>query len=680
MPVDFSNCDERRIDRFFAGTMSAHDEIDFERHLETCESCQARLLGQAAEPEFWTNVGDFLRDEPYELAPLSVLSGSDDAEALTSDEISADLGPMLEWLAPSDNPRMIGRLGTYEVMGVIGRGGMGVVLKALDPALNRYVAIKVLSMQLNTSGTSRKRFSREAQASAAVVHPSVIEIHGVAEANGLPYIVMPYVRGASLQKRIDESGPLALAEILRIGMQTAAGLAAAHAQGLVHRDVKPANILLADGVERVLLSDFGLARAVDDTTITRIGSLAGTPEFMSPEQAKGELIDQRSDLFSLGCVMYAMCTGRPPFHADSTVAVLKRICESQPPDIRTANPEIPIWLTRIIAKLLEKKAEDRYQSADTISGLFEQALAHVQQPAVTALPLELEVHAADVHPAGSRAIRAPRLWRTGLMTAVVVLVIAVGLSTYFAIREPPLASETPFIGAQLDQDDAKRPALAFTKQDGLELMGTSDLMTPDSPATIEFWARLEPGTRWHCLAGDHFIPPDDRSSDAKDGERKKKSFFGWFIGVSVNENKPRWGVTFAFTGGHNGGADALTSKWRHYAVCHDESRIIVYIDGQKAVTANDIGTKWSPSPHNIWIGRSDYHRHGHYGFEGSLFAVRVSTICRYKGNFEPPPEFDNDEATAVLLDFSSCKGDRIEDSSGNNRHGRVFGATWVSDK
>ena len=139
---------------------------------------------------------------------------------------------------------MLGRLGTYEVVGVVGSGGMGVVLKAFDAALNRYVAIKVLAPHLGNSGAARKRFSREAQAAAAVVHDNVMEIYGVADTAGLSYLVMPYVRGPSLQRRLDDDGPLALVEILRIGMQAAAGLAAAHAQGLVHRDVKPANILL----------------------------------------------------------------------------------------------------------------------------------------------------------------------------------------------------------------------------------------------------------------------------------------------------------------------------------------------------------------------------------------------------------------------------------------------------
>jgi serine/threonine protein kinase len=148
----------------------------------------------------------------------------------------------------------LGRIGGYEVTGVVGAGGMGVVLKAHDRSLDRIVAIKVMSPHLASSGSARRRFAREAKAAAAVLHPNVIAIHSVASEDANPFLVMPYVRGASLQKRIDSQGPLPLRDTLRIGAQIAAGLAAAHEQGLVHRDIKPANILLEEGVERVTIT------------------------------------------------------------------------------------------------------------------------------------------------------------------------------------------------------------------------------------------------------------------------------------------------------------------------------------------------------------------------------------------------------------------------------------------
>ena len=183
--------------------------------------------------------------------------------------------------------------------------------------LNRNVAIKVLSASLASTGAARSRFLREARAAAAVVHEHVVGVFAVAESAGLPFLVMEYVSGRSLQDRLDRDGPLSITESLRIGMQTASGLAAAHAQGLVHRDVKPANILLENSVERVRLTDFGLARAVADAGLSHSGVVAGTPYYMAPEQARGEATDHRADLFSLGSTLYAICAGHPPFRAET---------------------------------------------------------------------------------------------------------------------------------------------------------------------------------------------------------------------------------------------------------------------------------------------------------------------------------------------------------------------------
>jgi serine/threonine protein kinase len=176
------------------------------------------------------------------------------------------------WLDPTDDPRSMGRFAGYEIVGIVGHGGMGIVLKGFEASLNRYVAIKILAPRLATNGSARKRFAREAQAAAAVRHDNVIAIHRVDEWHGLPFLVMPYAGGISLQKRIDCDGPLSIEQTLRVGVQIASGLAAAHAQGLIHRDIKPANILLEQGVERVTITDFGLARAADDASVTRTGS------------------------------------------------------------------------------------------------------------------------------------------------------------------------------------------------------------------------------------------------------------------------------------------------------------------------------------------------------------------------------------------------------------------------
>jgi serine/threonine protein kinase len=326
----------------------------------------------------------------------------------------------LSFLAPSEKPGSLGRLGHYEVLEVVGQGGMGVVFRAFDEQLHRVVAIKVMAPMLAASGTARKRFAREAQAAAAVRNDHVIDIHAVEEHGEPPYLVMEFIAGQSLQEWIDQSGPLELKEILRIGMQTAAGLAAAHAQGLIHRDIKPANILLENGVQRVKITDFGLARAVDDASLTQSGVVAGTPQYMSPEQARGDAVDHRTDLFSLGSVLYAMCTGRPPFRASSSLAVLRRVEEDAPHPIPEIRPEIPQWLVEIIDQLLAKNPAERYSSAAELAGLLGQFLAHLQQPALIPQPPGLSSGAVRT------ATTPPHRPRRRL--AVALLAVAAGLA------------------------------------------------------------------------------------------------------------------------------------------------------------------------------------------------------------------------------------------------------------
>ncbi len=296
------------------------------------------------------------------------------------DTVPSNGSVSLDFLEPCSTPNRIGKLGVYEIIGVIGHGGMGIVFKAYDTKLHRVVAIKSLAPALATNGTAVKRFLREARAAAAVSHVHVVTIFAVEEASVPPYLVMECIAGQSLQQKIDRSGPLEATEILRIGMQIAEGLAAAHKQGLIHRDIKPSNILLENGVERAKITDFGLARAVDDVAMTQTGHVAGTPEYMSPEQAKGEHLDARSDLFSLGSVLYTMCTGRPAFRADSTVAVLRRLCDDTPRPISEINRAIPQVLIAVIDRLLAKQPAERFQSAAEVSELLSAALAWSQQP------------------------------------------------------------------------------------------------------------------------------------------------------------------------------------------------------------------------------------------------------------------------------------------------------------
>jgi len=371
-PISIDCLNDVLLNRLAAGDCTPDELSACEEHVSTCPKC-CRLLDARAIDEVWKQ----------QLLPAFLgTTDSRKAEYQTNTAHQA----ALNLLGPTDHPHMLGRIGSYEVVGLVGIGGMGVVFKAFDAALNRFVAIKMLQPHLSQSGAARQRFEREGRAAAAVICDFILPIYAVSEWQGHPFLVMQYSAGMNLQKRLELSGPLKLCEILRIGMQTARGLAAAHAQGLVHRDVKPSNILLDGSVERAMLTDFGLARAADDASVTRTGLIAGTPMYMSPEQVRGERVDQRSDLFSLGCTLYAMCTGYPPFRGDSSYAIIRRIVEDTPRGLREVNPDVPQWLEQVIMKLLAKSPNDRYESAEQVADLLEDCLAHVQQPEFSPLP------------------------------------------------------------------------------------------------------------------------------------------------------------------------------------------------------------------------------------------------------------------------------------------------------
>ena len=340
------------------------------------------------------DAGSFLETPPQEIDADSVFGQTEDRMAGPDAEPATDTSTVDEaWqslLMPTADPDRIGTLGPYEIVELVGRGGMGVVQRAHEPKLSRTVAIKLLAPELALNATAVQRFLREARAAAAVSHDHVVAIHSIDVESHPPVIVMEFIQGQSLRQKIDTVGALDVKSILRIGMQTAAGLAAAHRQGLVHWDIKPANILLENGIERVKLTDFGLARAVDDISMTRTGQITGTPQYMSPEQAQGQRVDHRTDLFSLGYVLYAMCTGRAAFRADSAVAVMHRVVHDVPRPIRDVNEDIPNWLCEIVDKLLAKEAEDRFASAEEVEDLLSRHLAHLQQPTNMVQPERLE--------------------------------------------------------------------------------------------------------------------------------------------------------------------------------------------------------------------------------------------------------------------------------------------------
>lgn len=472
-----SDCNESRLKSFLNDDLAEGETNRLADHLDHCEPCRRTLERLAA--------GDQICRELHEAASAFGPAATARARLADTPELgshSRDLPHIydliaLDFLEPAIQSGSLGRLGPYNVTEVLGRGGFGIVLKAFDGALNRFVAIKVLAAQLAVSAAARNRFAREARAAAAVVHENVVAIHAVDAWKGLPYLVMPCIEGRSLQERVDRDGPLAVKEVLRIGMQAARGLAAAHDQGLVHRDVKPSNILMENGVERVKLSDFGLARAIDDASQTQSGVIAGTPQYMSPEQARGEPVDHRSDLFSLGSVMYFMCTGHPPFRADSTPAVLRRVSDDRPRSLREVNPDVPQWLAALIDRLLAKEASVRFSSAADVAEVLKHHLAELQRTGTSA-------------PLGPSA--PPRIGRPptrSLNTTIVASVVALGALGLATASGVPRAFFAHVAGGNGDtpsgprsnqaEDGSRLIALAAAVRDNDPIVGSGVAATKD---------------------------------------------------------------------------------------------------------------------------------------------------------------------------------------------------------
>jgi eukaryotic-like serine/threonine-protein kinase len=410
--------DPKRVKEIFLEAAEKPDEAARDAYLDRACGGDATLRDRVeALLRSHDPAGSFLGSPAVKLpAPISDTQSLRVDRGATSDDGSKPADD-LQFLSPSTRPDSLGRLGLYEVLQVLGRGGFGIVFRAFDEVLQRVVAVKVMAPQIATLSPARKRFLREARSSAAVRHENVVQVYEVGE-QPLPYLAMEFIPGETLQQKLDRSGPLEVSEVLRIGRQIAEGLAAAHACDLIHRDIKPGNILLEGGSQKAKITDFGLARAADDASISQSGVIAGTPMFMAPEQALGHPIDQRADLFSFGSVLYQMVSGRPPFRAHSALAVLKRVAEEPPRPIPEIIPETPQWLCDVITKLHAKNPNERYQSAREVADV----LAHGEEQ------LKANSKLKDYSRIRGRTPFVSGPWlrkRTLIITIVVLLALAV---------------------------------------------------------------------------------------------------------------------------------------------------------------------------------------------------------------------------------------------------------------
>jgi serine/threonine protein kinase/formylglycine-generating enzyme required for sulfatase activity len=389
VPIDRYVPDEKTLRQFLLGRLSDAESALVERYIESNPEAAATLHSLSSDD----TLTSALRNAPVDVGPeaqavmeriertfqdhpdhTTALGDAGTSRELTlspADSRTDDTEDGLDFLTPPSRKDELGRLGGYRILRVLGTGGMGMVLDAEDPKLGRHVAIKVMRPRVASNLRARDRFVREAQAAAKVEHDHIIPIWYIGEDNGVPYIVMPFLKGESLDERLKRDGRLPIADIVRVGRETAEGLAAAHDMGLVHRDIKPANLWLEAPRGRVKILDFGLARLNSDAgQLTQSGAILGTPAYMAPEQARSQSVDGRSDLFSLGAVLYRAATSRTPFGGTDTMSMLMSLANDTPVDPRSLNPELPPHIANLIMRLLEKDPAKRPQSAREAAALF----------------------------------------------------------------------------------------------------------------------------------------------------------------------------------------------------------------------------------------------------------------------------------------------------------------------
>src|SRR4051794_659519 len=260
------------------------------------------------------------------------------------------------------------KVGRYQIREPIGEGAMAKVYKAYDPEINRTLAIKVLKSQLRGDSEYHVRFLREAKGAGVLSHPNIVTVFDVGDEGGHPYIAMELVEGPTLSDLVQGQNkkPLPVKTIVALGIQLVQALDYAHRKGIVHRDVKPGNIMMLNDTNTLKVADFGICRIdnSDVTQATQVGNVLGTPNYMSPEQVLGEKVDSRSDLFSAGVVLYQLLTGHLPFDGETLISVAYKITKTEPPSLDKLRPDVPLSLRRIVDRSLKKQPEKRFQTGE----------------------------------------------------------------------------------------------------------------------------------------------------------------------------------------------------------------------------------------------------------------------------------------------------------------------------
>lgn len=446
MPTTSSCYSPGELQAYVAGRLTITERAEVVAHIRRCAACRALL--ETVRQTMQTQVS---RPSPQTPTPQSEVELGTELDEKAFDPAS--------FLLPPQDPGEIGRLANFRVMRQIGQGGMGLVFEAEDVDLGRRLALKVMRPTLASELSFRQRFLREARAMAAVEHDHIVSIFQTGSTtgvNGQPvlYLAMPYLHGETLDDRLKRQGHLRPPEAVRIARQVAEGLAAAHARGMIHRDIKPANVWLEGRRGRVKILDFGLAKLGDGrSSLSGAGQFIGTPHFMAPEQAAGEEVDARADLFSLGSILYAMLSGHRPFDGSSAMAVLTALAVKNPPALAPLAPEASPALIDLVNRLLMKCPADRPSSAQDVLEILEtlEPTIPIQQvaasptvalppsPPIAALPI-VEKSSPDVSQPGRKpsARESPRqtTWHhaflAGIAASLVALLAVLGVLAWIA--------------------------------------------------------------------------------------------------------------------------------------------------------------------------------------------------------------------------------------------------------
>jgi serine/threonine protein kinase/Leucine-rich repeat (LRR) protein len=692
--------DDALIRKYLSGGLSEAESAEVERYLETSSELQplpappddtllSTLRGHA-EPTppdplrvqkvmAWLNkIG--LASDPSAMPTVDPASGTN-----TSPEADDAAEEVIALLGPRIDPAEMGTLGGYRVVRILGRGGMGVVLEAVDPRLGRRVALKAMRPGLAANQTAKQRFEREAKAAAAVEHDHIVPIYQVGEDRGVLYLAMPFLKGEPLDARLKREGRLPPTEVARLGRQAAEGLAAAHEAGLIHRDIKPGNMWLEAPSGRVKILDFGLARfsSSSDVNLTTSGMVMGTPAYMAPEQANGKPVDGRADLFSLGVVLYRAATGQMPFKGDSTLEIIHSLALDTPPHPSVLNPDVPTALGDLIEKLLAKEPGKRPATAGEVAkalGVIQHDLTNDTIP-IASIPTPIvqpldpwqgidEEAPATPTPATSHASRKPRnkLFIAGGLLALAAAIAAVVIVIIRDKDGKEVARINVPDGGSVEIKDGRKKETAKDGSSVLRLESVNDTVRlpglsfdAAKPGTVEFWAeRSSPGTIVTLVGKDQalFIQNNSIGAQGKLELVVVPKLFG--------PGKESLNTVFPA---------ATPDGICHLAACWDgQGTYRFFVNGRPAVNKTENSFAF-PQLKESFLGIGDWQK----SLQGTLtlHTMRVSSVVRYKDEFVPSKHFSADKETLALYRCDDGQGDVLKDSSGNNRHGKIVGGKWV---